>query len=684
MTDILVLPSTVKNSFILGDKVILQLLSKLDEGTETIMNLRSLLSYKTAELNELVSQLELIDQVLVNVENGTEQIELVLKDVISAGQEKLLDAEATLDSAIKSAGNLYFIDSKKATSFRKQEQLGINASQFLTNDDLNVLQKAYIDLDLAKNIASTIKSDLKQRSTLIKNKNAPLDQIKQIGNGIRSKLLLYKSYTKNSPLVINGKEEVITILDREDQSIQQQNKKSRTSVTNSILLLSRHTTSSKAKSKEPQGPGSTLRLRNITTATVKRTNSTVRKSCSDRTSKSLVPLNTMKRRSLGSNNSIKSPTSQKNPPLIWRSPGHCEIPDILGKAYLEPLTISTTTATTATTHSIKESGPKRPPWVPAGSNWTPLPLPPVIRTDETAFEKRLKRALPKIHLVTMPKSRYLGFKEIGTGVNGAVVQVQVKNTNSQSTKLALKRCKLDSDREYRTAIVRELRIMSSGHFNLIKLREVSIFRNEVWIAMDLMRCSVFAVLCARGLPEDCAIYIARETLNAILFLHTKGFIHRDVKCENLLIGHNGEIKLADFGLATSTRHVNRERLGTAKWMAPEVIKEDSYDEKVDLWSLGITLIEMMDRVPPHYSIKSDDKVYDKILEDPSPTFTYSYPTIYCTGLVAWLLEDDPANRPTAKDVITELDLHLEQGLLKTTTAQELTNFVTKTLKTASS
>jgi p21-activated kinase 1 len=115
-------------------------------------------------------------------------------------------------------------------------------------------------------------------------------------------------------------------------------------------------------------------------------------------------------------------------------------------------------------------------------------------------------------------------------------------------------------------------------------------------------------------------------------------------------------------------------------MAPEVIRETVYDEKVDLWSLGITLIEMMDRVPPHYNIKNDEKVFNKILEDPSPTFTYSYPTIYCTGLVAWLLEDDPANRPTAKDVITELDLHLEQGLLKTTTAQELTNFILKTLK----
>jgi len=104
-------------------------------------------------------------------------------------------------------------------------------------------------------------------------------------------------------------------------------------------------------------------------------------------------------------------------------------------------------------------------------------------------------------------------------VNGAVVQVQVKNSNNnQPSKLALKRCKLDSDREYRTAIVRELRIMSSGHFNLIKLREASVFRNEVWIAMDLMRCSVFAVLCARGLPEDCAIYIARG-VSAVYCLH---------------------------------------------------------------------------------------------------------------------------------------------------------------------
>jgi hypothetical protein len=104
------------DNFIFSDKLVQQLLSKLDQGTSTIINLRSLLNNKTVELNELISQLELIDQVLTNVENGTEQIELVLKDVIKAGKDKLLDAEATLDSAIQSASSLSYYTSSSPVS----------------------------------------------------------------------------------------------------------------------------------------------------------------------------------------------------------------------------------------------------------------------------------------------------------------------------------------------------------------------------------------------------------------------------------------------------------------------------------------------------------------------------------------------------------------------------------------
>lgn len=92
-------------------------------------------------------------------------------------------------------------------------------------------------------------------------------------------------------------------------------------------------------------------------------------------------------------------------------------------------------------------------------------------------------------------------------VNGAVVQVTLRGS---ATRYALKRCKLDYDKNYRAAIVRELRIMATGHRNLIMLREVSVCKCEVWIAMDLMQCSVFTVLCCRGLPEEHAVFIAKE------------------------------------------------------------------------------------------------------------------------------------------------------------------------------
>ncbi|ORE12091.1 kinase-like protein [Rhizopus microsporus var. microsporus] len=383
----------------------------------------------------------------------------------------------------------------------------------------------------------------------------------------------------------------------------------------------------------------------------------------------------LKKKSISDNSTATKATffksdSNKRTSNIWRSPGQCcEIPNILGNTYLAPFTVQTDKP------KKPKEGPKRPPWIPAGYNWTPSPLPPIIRSDETLFEKRLRKALPKLSIAVSPKSRYIGSKEIGTGVNGAVIQVHVKNNAAQ--KLALKKCKLSHDKEYRTAIIRELRIMSTGHSHIIKVREVSLYQSDIWIAMDLMRCSVFAVLCVRALPEEYAILVAKETLKALEFLHCKGFIHRDIKCENLLISQNGEIKLADFGLATTKKHLNRERLGTAKWMSPEVIREEFYDEKVDLWSLGITIIEMMDRVPPHYNIKSDEKVFQKILKEPSPTFSFSYPTIYCTGLVAWLLEEDPINRPSATEVIRELNVHLEQGFLKCATNQELVHFLLK-------
>ncbi|KAI8341250.1 kinase-like domain-containing protein [Chlamydoabsidia padenii] len=358
---------------------------------------------------------------------------------------------------------------------------------------------------------------------------------------------------------------------------------------------------------------------------------------------------------------------------VWRSPGCYEVPDILGNAYLKP---ECPVALTLRPMDPAKQVTKRP-WYPPSPHYQIPQLPPLARA-ENKFEAKMRKILPKVSVRTSdPRQRYSDFKEIGTGVNGAVVKATFRK--QPNVQLAIKRCKLDPDREYRAAILRELRIMASGHSNLIKLREVTMCRDDIWMAMDLMRCSVFAILCQRGIPEGYTVHITCETLKALIYLHSKGLLHRDIKCENLLLGWDGQIKLADFGLAARVDRRNRDRLGTTKWMAPEVIREDYYNEKIDLWSLGITIIEMMDRVPPHYLIKDEEELFDIIATEPSPTFTYSHPSMYMRGLVAWLLDEESSTRPSAKDVLMEIDAHIKSDLLPCSTSQELARFTNQVL-----
>lgn len=90
---------------------------------------------------------------------------------------------------------------------------------------------------------------------------------------------------------------------------------------------------------------------------------------------------------------------------------------------------------------------------------------------------------------------------------------------------------------------------------------------------------------------------------ALAYLHSRHIIHRDIKSDNLLLSRNGDIKLGDFGYAaqlTRERKKRNSKVGTVCWMAPEVIKgKDMYTEKVDVWSLGIMILEFVFGEPPH-------------------------------------------------------------------------------------
>jgi serine/threonine protein kinase len=186
---------------------------------------------------------------------------------------------------------------------------------------------------------------------------------------------------------------------------------------------------------------------------------------------------------------------------------------------------------------------------------------------------------------------------------------------------------------------------------------------ELWIAMEF--CAAGSVadlmkLCDTCLDEDMISLICKDVLSGLEYLHKLNKMHRDIKAGNILLSHNGQAKLADFGVAGQLSHSEAKRqtiVGTPFWMAPEVIQEVGYGTNADIWSLGITCIQMAEGKPPYHDLHPMRAIFI-IPSKPPPKLSnppYFSPTFQ--DFVSKCLIKDPKNRPSASELLKVFHFH---------------------------
>jgi len=147
---------------------------------------------------------------------------------------------------------------------------------------------------------------------------------------------------------------------------------------------------------------------------------------------------------------------------------------------------------------------------------------------------------------------------------------------------------------------------SSKHPNIVEYVDSFIVQDQLWVVMEYMGGGCLTEILEQfesvQLNEVQIALICKETLRALVYIHSLHRIHRDIKSDNILLNDAGEVKIADFGYAAQLTQQQQKRntvVGTPYWMAPELIRGHDYGIKVDIWSLGIMVMEMAEGEPPY-------------------------------------------------------------------------------------
>lgn len=256
----------------------------------------------------------------------------------------------------------------------------------------------------------------------------------------------------------------------------------------------------------------------------------------------------------------------------------------------------------------------QPPSAPAPQPpTTPAPLPPTsvppdVKPLEKKKEKRLEHresldVMERLrHVVSKddPMKLYTDFKKIGQGASGSVY---VAKTKKGKNVVAIKRMDLNHQPK-KDLIINEIIVMrEANHPNIVNFIDSYLVKDELWVVMEYMEGgSLTDVIDTNTMSEPQIASVMFECIKGLTHLHDQNTIHRDIKSDNVLLDISGEVKLTDFGFCARISEDRGKRstmVGTPYWMAPEVVKQKDYGPKVDVWSLGIMAIEMVEGEPPY-------------------------------------------------------------------------------------
>ncbi|KAF8988791.1 Protein kinase [Podila verticillata] len=237
----------------------------------------------------------------------------------------------------------------------------------------------------------------------------------------------------------------------------------------------------------------------------------------------------------------------------------------------------------------------------AALNGDNAPKAVVERRISTMTEAEIMEKLRSVVSSGDPSTLYSKIKKVGQGASGSVYVAKHLTTN---TKVAIKQMDL-SLQPRKELVVNEILVMKeSTNPNIVNYLDSFLVKGqELWVVMEYMEGGALTdVIDNNKLSESQIACICLETCKGLQHLHSQNIIHRDIKSDNVLLDSYGHVKITDFGFCaklTDQKNKRATMVGTPYWMAPEVVKQKEYGAKVDIWSLGIMAIEMIEQEPPY-------------------------------------------------------------------------------------